>query len=375
MSSNRSISPPDSPKLGHCPLERTIESEFPILRCSKHLPSNNPLGFKRACLKLGDVLSSNVLSLEAETPRRVGATFAQHYAIVRKISAIAESVTNAPGSAHDRTAILILDHVPARREVISRIYEDEFEVFACQNLWEACATVGQRNFLAIFVAWKSSGPQVLHFAAARTHKVIVICETESELWSASEFRRTVFPEVTLEVLHSASGRLNVGAVLQKLDLPAQRSEIPISAGTGTAMAGNDRIGLILDVFLSVKREDYPRAQGLYSFLTECGLKVFFAPESLPQLANSKYNQEIERALDQARHMVVMTSSPKYLSGTYVEFEWRSFHNELIARRKSGNLLILTSCDFSVGELPLGLRGYEVMPFDEESFDKVLPYLR
>jgi hypothetical protein len=294
---------------------------------------------------------------------------------MRKTHAIAQFVTSAPESAREANAILALDHLPGRRAIIQGIYQDAFEVFAPRNFREACATIGPRQLRAAFVVWKSSGHEVLHFAAARARKVIVICESESEVWAVSEFWRTVFPEIPLEILRSADGRLSVGAVLRTLALPNQRSKTPLPPETGPAMTVPARDGLGWDVFLSVKRQDYPKVWGLYSFLTERGLKVFFAPASLPQLANSDYHAEIEQAVDDSRHMVVVASAAKYLYKTYVAYEFHMFHHELVSQRKTGNLLTLRSSDVLVEELPLSLRTREVILFQEENFARLLSYLQ
>src|SRR5882762_8936868 len=129
----------------------------------------------------------------------------------------AQCLTIAPRKASAAAVILVVDDMPGRRDLISKILQPEYEICACRNLREALTRSGEREFRAVFVAWNSAGPDgVSDFDGSErtTRDVVVIFETESERNEASEFFKAFFPGVTLRLLHAPSGRLSARAVLQ-----------------------------------------------------------------------------------------------------------------------------------------------------------------
>ena len=75
---------------------------------------------------------------------------------------------------------------------------------------------------------------------------------------------------------------------------------PIIAETGRE--------LFFDVFISKKSSDYRLAKPIYDYLTQRGHRVFLSEESLPNLGSADYMKEIDRALESASHLIVVTSS-------------------------------------------------------------------
>lgn len=129
------------------------------------------------------------------------------------------------------------------------------------------------------------------------------------------------------------------------------------------------------VFLSARSTDYGHAEVVYRFLVERGVEVFFSRESLPELGSSDYRDEIDRALDRAQHLIVVTSSAENVLAPWVKAEWGFFINEKRSGRKRGNLLTVTVGEMSPGSLPPSLRYYEVIPLDSRFLGKLLGYLR
>lgn len=113
-----------------------------------------------------------------------------------------------------------------------------------------------------------------------------------------------------------------------------------------------------DVFISAKSEDYAFAREAYQYMSERGLRVFFSDEVLPQLGNSKFSDEIFKALEGSRHVLVVTSTRKHVEGGWVQEEWGSFLEEKRSGRRDGNLVTLLCEGISVGDLPFQLRKYE-----------------
>lgn len=129
------------------------------------------------------------------------------------------------------------------------------------------------------------------------------------------------------------------------------------------------------VFISAKSADYEYAERVYRRLVESGLPTFFSQESLPELGIDDYRREIDRALDEADHMIVVTSSVDHVQASWVEAEWGFFINEKRSGRKRGNLVTVVVGDLRAGDLPPSLRYHEVIPFDPASFDKLLRYVQ
>lgn len=129
------------------------------------------------------------------------------------------------------------------------------------------------------------------------------------------------------------------------------------------------------VFISARSSDYEYADRLYRRLNDAGVATFFSRESLPELGIADYRREIDRALDEAEHMIVITSSVDHVLAPWVEAEWGFFINEKRSGRKKGNLVTVVVGALTAAHLPPSLRYYEVIPFEPDSFDKLLRYVR
>jgi len=153
---------------------------------------------------------------------------------------------------------------------------------------------------------------------------------------------------------------------------AQGGEIeekPI-VGRGRA-AQDDKRG---QVFISANHRDYRFASEVYDYLRSHGIPVFFSDQSLPELGSSDYRKEIDKALDAAKHMIVVTSSSANVNSSWVEAEWGLFINEKRSGRKPGNIVTVAVDPLGPSELPASLRYYEVIPFDPEQLSRLLRYV-
>ncbi len=129
------------------------------------------------------------------------------------------------------------------------------------------------------------------------------------------------------------------------------------------------------VFISAKSEDYRYAEQLYYFLDRNGISIFLSPVSLRQLGEADYRDAIDRALEHAQHLIVVASRPEYVESQWVKAEWGMFANELRSGRKSGNLVTVIVGDLQPADLPITLRNYEVIPWDDKVFEAVWAYVR
>ena len=118
------------------------------------------------------------------------------------------------------------------------------------------------------------------------------------------------------------------------------------------------------VFLSASSKDYSFAQQVYESLTSQNVSVFFSEVSLGALGSADYRREIDRALDEVEHMIVVTSSKEHVSSHWVEAEWGLFLNELRAGRKKGNLISVLCGSMTIAELPASLRYYQALSLNE-----------
>ncbi|HMC77751.1 MAG TPA: TIR domain-containing protein [Vicinamibacterales bacterium] len=129
------------------------------------------------------------------------------------------------------------------------------------------------------------------------------------------------------------------------------------------------------VFISAKSGDYDYAEAVYRHLTAAGIAAFFSRESLPEVGSADYRREIDRALDEADHLVVVTSSIDSVVAPWVEAEWGFFINEKRSGRKTGNLITVLAGAMRPADLPPSLRYYEAIPFDAAALDTLLRYVR
>src|SRR4051794_17520007 len=118
-----------------------------------------------------------------------------------------------------------------------------------------------------------------------------------------------------------------------------------------------------DVFISKKSADYNLAHRIFDYLRTQGLSVFLSEDSLPARGNSDYQQEIDYALDDSKHLIVIDSSAESIRSPWVEAEWRMFINERRSGRKQGNLIVLITQDCTIDQLPISLRSFQVLPYD------------
>jgi hypothetical protein len=128
------------------------------------------------------------------------------------------------------------------------------------------------------------------------------------------------------------------------------------------------------VFISASSKDYALAGQLYEFLVARGIRVFFSKRTLEERGRSNFRREIDQALEEAGHMIVVASDRSNLESRWVEAEWGMFDNDLRSGRKSGNLITLVRAPLKLGDLPISLRNHEVLDFGPQEFEKVCKYV-
>lgn len=134
-----------------------------------------------------------------------------------------------------------------------------------------------------------------------------------------------------------------------------------------------------NVFLSKNTKDYKEAVKLLSFLERSGLKVFESQQSLPRVGIADYAKAIDDALEQSENLIVLFSPNELGTGegdnsSWVYYEWTSFRNELLSKRKKGNLLSVLCNGVNISMLPFGLRKYQAFELADIENSNLLEYI-
>ncbi len=135
-----------------------------------------------------------------------------------------------------------------------------------------------------------------------------------------------------------------------------------------------------DVFLSKNSKDEKEIRKLLAFLENAGLSVFESEKSLPKLGVADYAQAIDNAIDLSRNLIVLCSANELGTGEgsnsrWVYYEWTLFRNELLSKRKNGNILTVLCDGININMLPVGLRKYQAFELDNIEKTGILDYLR
>ena len=135
-----------------------------------------------------------------------------------------------------------------------------------------------------------------------------------------------------------------------------------------------------DVFLSKNTKDIDSANKLFAYLENAKLDIFESSKSLPRLGIADYALAIDEALENSENMIVLCSQYELADGkgsssNWVYYEWTSFRNELLSKRKKGNLITVLCDGVKVDQLPLGLRKYEAFELNTIEKSEILNYFK
>jgi len=132
-------------------------------------------------------------------------------------------------------------------------------------------------------------------------------------------------------------------------------------------------GASVDIFISFHSQDADLASKVFRHLQgKKGRSVFFSNESLHQ---ADFGHAIDRALDEAKYLVAVVTRPEYLERPYVRFEWWSFYNDILAKRKpEAQLLAFVPQGVELRDLPRAFRINNVFRADPASLEPELKRL-
>lgn len=101
--------------------------------------------------------------------------------------------------------------------------------------------------------------------------------------------------------------------------------------------------------------DVAVANDLYETLTACGFRVFFSNRSIFKGGSSDFAKEIDNALDSCRLLIVVGSKLSYINSRWVEYEWKTFHSDILSNVKTDAQIITFTEGVDTVQLPRILR--------------------
>ena len=116
-----------------------------------------------------------------------------------------------------------------------------------------------------------------------------------------------------------------------------------------------------------KTEDFHRATQLYHFLKDQGVRVFFAPECLQDIAGANYEAGIYHALHTAKIMLLICSEPEYLTSPWVRSEW-SRYLTIMEQEPEKKIIPLLYDHFDPDNLPPQFLFHNIQGMDMEDIN-------
>jgi hypothetical protein len=132
------------------------------------------------------------------------------------------------------------------------------------------------------------------------------------------------------------------------------------AGGVSEEAGSS--GRACDIFISFGMEDLSLAKRVYAFLRDrTRQRVFFSDETKH---HAEYGRDIDNALDAARSLVVVAQDLNHLAKKWVEYEWRTFHQDILSSLKPNGTLVSFIHGIEPLQLPTALRFRDAIVCDD-----------
>ncbi len=138
-----------------------------------------------------------------------------------------------------------------------------------------------------------------------------------------------------------------------------------------------------EVFISFKNsdssgnqtEDSKIAKNLYEELNNRGITTFYSNSTLLSLGQSVYKKAIDEALDATKVLVVVSSSTEFLTSQWVEYEWSSFHQDILSGMKQGAQIVNFFGNFSREDTPRSLRDFQTYHIGTDDIKVVADFVQ
>jgi len=123
-----------------------------------------------------------------------------------------------------------------------------------------------------------------------------------------------------------------------------------------------------DVFLSFNSECRDLAREVFDVLRRKGRRVFFSDETLHQ---ADFGRAIDDALETAKALVVVGSQAEHFKRRWVEYEWRTFHQDILNYHKPENTpVVIVTQEADRDSLPRPLAHRHLLRWDPSSPETV-----
>lgn len=136
------------------------------------------------------------------------------------------------------------------------------------------------------------------------------------------------------------------------------------------------------VFLSYKHsdlngdltEDSRMAKELYDELKNHNIRVFYANEEIRKLGESDYSRVIDNALEEVNVLVAVGTSFSNLTSNWTQYEWSSFHNDILSGRKERGILLSYISGIHISDLPRVLRQYQTFEKEKSQLSEICSFI-
>lgn len=120
--------------------------------------------------------------------------------------------------------------------------------------------------------------------------------------------------------------------------------------------------------------DYYMAKDLYKKLTAIGLRCFFSDETIMKAGRSDYKRLIDEYLDEAKMLIVVSTSPEYCNSNWVRYEWDSFYNDILSEQKDGELVSYLDTD-DIRKFPRTIRTLQVFEKEKDGLSSLIAFVK
>lgn len=126
-----------------------------------------------------------------------------------------------------------------------------------------------------------------------------------------------------------------------------------------------------DVFISHKTNDFNYAKEVHELLSKSGHRPFLSEFVLQNPSSNIFSREIEKALDSAKHLILVCSLPENVKSGWVEAEWRLFDDLIKSGEKQGKVIPLICGNMVIEKLPKILRVYQILSMNDPNWRTTL----
>ena len=138
-----------------------------------------------------------------------------------------------------------------------------------------------------------------------------------------------------------------------------------------------------EVFISFKNSDFSGnqtqdsliAKQLYEELVSRNIAAFYSNSSLLSLGQSVYKKSIDEALETTKVLVVVSTNVDFLHTEWVQYEWESFHQDILSGMKKNAQIIPYFGDFQRDRIPRSLRDFQTFHINTHTVQDVADFVQ